>query len=334
MNNLMKAIVNIAPNRLELQNLPLPVPGRGQVRIRTGACGICATDMLMIAGWARTPFPSIPGHEWSGTVDALGEGVSTTLAGRRCVAENALSTGGEVGFEYPGGYGEYFITEAANIYPLPDDFPLATAALMEPLAVSVRGINKLRLDDKSRALVIGDGPIGLLMVMLLRRAGITEIMMVGGRAPRLAIALASGATRILNYHQIEGSLSGAILKAATPAFAGTPAFPLVVEASGSAAAIHASLELARLCGQILVLGDYSGACADFEWNRLLHRELEIIGSNASAGAWPEAVRLAVEGTLPLERLITQRLPAERFAEGVELTRSRRGDVVKVVLEWE
>lgn len=323
----MKAIVNTAPNRLVFQDLPLPKPGPGQVRIRTAACGVCATDILMIAGWERTTFPAIPGHEWSGIVDGVGEGVDKSLIGRRCVAENVLASGGEVGFEVPGGYSEYFITQAANLYPLPDDFCMTTAALIEPLAVSLRGLKKLRLNVKSRVLVIGDGPIGLLMVMLLHRAGMEEIVVIGGRAPRLAIAQESGASQVLNYHQIEGEFARDILHTAGDAFS------LVVEASGSAAAMQASLELTSVCGQILVLGDYSQARADFAWNYLLHRELEIIGSNASAGAWPDAVELAVGHKLPLERLITHRLPAQRYAEGVELTRSRRPDVVKVVLEW-
>jgi 2-desacetyl-2-hydroxyethyl bacteriochlorophyllide A dehydrogenase len=324
----MKAIVNTSTNLLELQELPIPQPGPGQVRIRTGACGICATDLLMIAGWDRTPFPSIPGHEWSGTVDAVGESVSTTLAGRHCVAENVLSNGGEVGFEFPGGYSQYFITEAANVIPLPDNFPMTTAALIEPLAVAVRGVNKLHLKGHKRGLVIGDGPIGLLTLMLLKHAGLDEVIVIGGRSPRLAIAQESGASQIIDYHSIEGDLAAGIKKITQTDF------PIVVEASGAPAAIQASLELAGLCGQVLVLGDYNGAQAGFEWNHLLHRELELIGSNASAGAWLEAVRIAIEGRLPLERLITHRLPINRFAEGVELTRSRRGDVVKVVLEWE
>ena len=82
----MKAIVNTAPGRLEMRELPLPEPLRGEARIRTGACGICATDLVMIDGWERTGFPSIPGHEWSGTVDAVGPGVDEELLGRRCVA--------------------------------------------------------------------------------------------------------------------------------------------------------------------------------------------------------------------------------------------------------
>jgi threonine dehydrogenase-like Zn-dependent dehydrogenase len=67
---------------------------------------------------------------------------------------------------------------------------------------------------------------------------------------------------------------------------------------------------------------------------LLHSELELIGSNASAGAWPEAVRLATEGHLLLQRLITHTLPAARFAEGIELVKGRKPDVIKVVMEWE
>jgi D-arabinose 1-dehydrogenase-like Zn-dependent alcohol dehydrogenase len=93
----MKAIVNTSANRLEMLEYPLPQPGRGQVRVHTGACGICATDMEMIAGWERTQFPVICGHEWAGIVDKAGEGVDESLIWHKCVAENVLTDGGEVG---------------------------------------------------------------------------------------------------------------------------------------------------------------------------------------------------------------------------------------------
>jgi len=83
---MMHAIVNTGPGKLEWQTLPTPEPAAGQVRIRTAACGICATDLQMIAGWERTKFPSIPGHEWSGVVDAIGSGVDVSLVGKPCVA--------------------------------------------------------------------------------------------------------------------------------------------------------------------------------------------------------------------------------------------------------
>ncbi len=323
----MKAIVNTGPGQLVMQDWPLPQPGPGQVRIRTGACGICATDLHMIAGWNRTGFPAIPGHEWAGTVDAVGEGVTPELVGRRCVGENVLADGGEVGFEHPGGYAEYLLTEARQLQLLPADFPLAVATLIEPLAVSVRGKRRLRLEDRSSALIFGDGPIGLLMLILLCEDGVENILMVGGRPERLALALELGVTQTVNYHQVSGDLATAIHKSSDRRY------PNVIEASGSNTAMQASLDSVALCGRILVLGDYGDARAAFRWNDLLHREIELIGSNASAGAWPEAVQQAILNRSSLERLITHRLPVERFAEGIELTRSHQGSLIKAILEW-
>jgi 2-desacetyl-2-hydroxyethyl bacteriochlorophyllide A dehydrogenase len=330
----MKAIVNTGPGQLALQDVPLPEPGAGQVRVRTGACAICATDLAMIAGWARTGFPSIPGHEWAGTVDAVGDGVDPSWIGRRCVAENVLSDGGEVGFEHPGGYGEYLVTEARRLQALPAGFSLAVATLIEPLAVSVRAMHRLRLPGARGqhpapgALVMGDGPIGLLVLVLLRRAGVEDLVLVGGRPGRLALARELGAGETCNYHEAGEDLGAALKQRLGRQFA------YVVEASGSGAAARASLELAALGGRIVIVGDYGDARADFPWNHILHQEIELVGSCASAGAWPEAAALAVVGHIPLARLITHRYPAEQFERAVSLARSHRDDVVKVVLEWD
>lgn len=322
----MRAIVNTAPGKLELQDLPVPEPGPGQVRIRTAACGICATDIEMIAGWDRTGFPSIPGHEWAGLVDAAGSGVDAALEGCRCVAENVLADGGEVGFEHPGGYAEAFLTEAANVQVLPESMDLAAAALIEPLAVCVRAMRRLAPRSLDSALVLGDGPIGLTMVALLARAGVRSIAIVGGRSGRLALAAELGASHTLSYHECADVVSAVRERAGD-------AFPNVIDASGSGQAMWSALELVGAEGKVLVVGDYGHARADFAWNRVLHRELEIIGSNASADAWPEAVRIAGAGDVPLARLVTHRLPATDYEKGMELLRGRCADVVKVVLEW-
>jgi len=323
----VKAIVNTGPGRLKLQDLPTPEPGPGQVRVRTTACGICATDLDMIRGWDRTGFPAIPGHEWSGVVDAVGEGGDASLIGRRCVAENVLADGGEVGFEHPGGYASRLLTEADKLHLLPDDHPLDVAVLIEPLAVSVRALRRLRLEDRSRALIFGDGPVGLLLAALLARERVADIVLVGGRDSRLDTARAVGATRTVNYHAVEGDLAAGV-RAAVGA-----GFPNVLEASGAAAALGAGISLAGRGGRALVVGDYGAARADFRWNEVLHGELEIIGSSASAGAWPEAVRLAVAGELPLGKFVTHRRPAERFEEAMALVRRRASGCIKAVLMW-
>ena len=321
----MRTIVNTGPGRLEMLDLPTPEPLSGQVRIRTCACGVCATDLEMIAGWDRTGFGSIPGHEWSGVVDAVGAGVNADLVGRPCVAENVLEDGGEVGFEHPGGYGQFLVTEARNIQPLPAGFSLSVATLIEPLAVGVRAMSRLRVEDRAGAVVFGDGPIGLIMVMLLRAAGVENVVLVGGRPARLATGRELGAVAAINYHASR-DLAASVEQACGLA-------PNVIEASGSPAAVSTALRVAAPQGKVLVIGDYGHGRADFSWNRLLHRELELIGSNASAGAWPEAVRLATSRAAPIEKLLTHRLPVERFPEAVELVRTRRPGVVKVVMEW-
>jgi len=323
----MKAIVATALNQVELRDWPTPEPGAGEVRIRTAVCGICATDFTMIEGCERSHFPAILGHEWSGVVDQLGEGAPLEIDGKHCVAENVLHDGGEVGFEHPGGYGECFVTEAANVHVIPDDFPLTAAALVEPLAVCVRAMRRLRIEDTRNALVFGDGPVGLIMLPFLKRAGVDDVFMVGGRPGRLDLATELGACQTLNYHEAVGDLADAIRRAS-----GAP-FSNVIEASGSAAALEASLQLAADCAHVLMLGDYGAARAGFEWSHFLQHELELIGSNASAGAWQEAVRSAASGEIPLERLVSHTVAPEDFTTGLDLAKSRQDDVLKVVIDW-
>jgi threonine dehydrogenase-like Zn-dependent dehydrogenase len=324
----MKALVQTAPGTLELINWPQPQPGPGQVRIRTLACGICATDLKMLAGWQRTGFPAIPGHEWSGIIDATGPGVDPGMEGRLCVAENVLLDGGEVGFEHPGGYGEFFLTEARNLYLLPENVPFTTAVLAEPLAVCLRAVNRLELSRVKRALVFGDGPIGLLILLLLRQRGVEEVCMIGGVPERLTLAVELGAAEALRYQAAGENLAVGIRRAVR-----SSEFPCIIEASGSEIAISAALELAGRLGQILVIGDYDNARAGFEWNFLLHRELALLGSNAGAGAWPEAVKLLVEGVFPLERLITHQFPVAEHARAFELVRQRQEGVIKAAFVW-
>lgn len=324
----MKAIVNTGPGSLDLQDLPMPAPGPHQVRIRTSACGICATDLEMINGWDRTSFPAIPGHEWSGTIDAVGANVETSLVGAQCVGSNILDDGGEVGFEHPGGYASHFVTSAKNIHTLPPSYCMATATAIEPLAVTVRALRRLSPEDMNSALIFGDGPIGLLSVLLLRRLGVESLSIVGGRDHRLELAREFGATTTLNYHGIPGNLSDGITDNL-----GT-GFPNIVEATGSDTAIEASLSLVAPQGKVLVIGDFGEHTARFKWNHLLLKELSLIGSNASAGAWEEAVSLATEMEEPLSRLITHTLAATDFNDGVSLVRNKGKGLIKAVLQWE
>jgi threonine dehydrogenase-like Zn-dependent dehydrogenase len=204
MTQTMYAAVNTGPNQVEWRQLAKPRPGPGQVLIRTVACGICATDLEMIAGWERTGFPSIPGHEWSGVVEALGPGIEAGLLGCRCVAQNVWSDGGEVGFEHPGGYGQFFVTQASHVRVLPPSLPMHLAVLIEPLAVCIRGLTRARLKPQDHVLIVGDGTIGLLNLLLLKHDLGRRVAVVGGREHRLAAARALGADLALPHHAWPG----------------------------------------------------------------------------------------------------------------------------------
>ena len=306
--------------------MPTPEPGPGQVRIKTGAVGICATDLQMVAGWERTGFPAIPGHEWSGTVDAVGSDADKSLIGKRCVAENVWTDGLEVGFEHPGGYGEYLITEAANVVPVSESIPFDTLALVEPLAVSVHALNRLGSVSKSAVLIFGDGPIGLMLTSFMAQRGM-QVTTIGGRSNRLEIASEFGAAHVLNYHDFSSDLVREVCNRASQEF------PIVVEASGSGAAMDASLAIVAKRGKVLQVGDYGNSCPTTPWNHFLWREITLISSNASAGAWPEAAKIASEGKLPLDRLITHRISADDFEEGYRIMHDRSSGVIKVVMQW-
>jgi threonine dehydrogenase-like Zn-dependent dehydrogenase len=242
------------------------------------------------------------------------------------VAENILADGGEVGFEHPGGYGACFLTLSRNLHLLPDDFPLRRGVLIEPLAVGVRCLKRLRIEDRSSALILGDGPLGLLMLLLLREAGVGEICQVGGRSGRLKLAAELGAAFTFDLRQAGDSLVERMRHNAPRGFAN------VVEASGSGSGARTALQMAAKGAHVAILGDYAQQRADFSWNTLLHNEIELVGSNASAGGWDEAVRLAMEG-LPLERLVSHVFPIQDFQAAFDLVRSEGEDVVKVVLDW-
>ena len=323
----MKAIVNTGKGRLEMQELALPEPGPEEVRIKTAACAICSTDFTMIDGCVRSHYPAVLGHEWSGIVDKAGKGVDSSLQGKPCVGENILDNRKEVGFELPGAYGEYFITRANKLYILPKSYSLINAALIEPLAVCLRGLKRLRLENRENALIFGDGSIGLLMLILLKRESIKHVIVVGGREARLKPAEQFGAECVVNYHKEKN-----IIKAIR-AKSGISLFHNIVEAAGSSEALESTVKLSAKNAHILLIGDYDKVRTDIPWQNFLHQELELIAGNAGTDFWQDAFNLAVKKRFPLDKLISHIIPSDNFKEAIETARSKKSDAIKVVIEW-
>ncbi|MCK5736640.1 MAG: zinc-binding dehydrogenase, partial [Spirochaetaceae bacterium] len=262
--------------------------------------------------------------------DKIGSGVDSSLEGCTVVGDNIMPDGREVGFELTGGYASHFITRAENLVILPDSVNPAHSTLIEPLAVCLRGFNKVKelflSDIPADVLIFGDGPIGLLQIMLARQAGAGKITVVGGRASRLNLAKSLGADVIVNYRET------ANLTESIRITAETGNWPLIIESSGNPVGLNAAIELGSDDARILILGDYSSEQADFKWNRVLHKELHLIGSNTGTGAWAQAGRLSTE--LKLAPLVTHKFPAADFQAALQTVKDRTSGAVKVVLEWE
>jgi threonine dehydrogenase-like Zn-dependent dehydrogenase len=224
-----------------------------------------------------------------------------------------------------------FTTQARLVHPLPRLLTLKQAALIEPMAVCVRGIRRLRVEDKASALIFGDGVIGLLLLILLVRDGLREVTVVGGRAQRLAKARELGARHVASYHDAADGSSAALAALVRRVVGG--GFANILEASGSSAALEAAFALGAMGGHMLLVGDYAHAQATVPWQRWLHSEYEVMSSNASAGAWPEAVRLAGELTSTLDPLVTHTVAIRDIHRGIELMRGRESGAIRVLIDW-
>ena len=183
--------------------------------------------------------------------------------------------------------------------------------------------------DRSAALISGDGPIGLLMLILLKRAGVEHIALIGGQPRRLALAKEIGATQVINRTELGGGDPIKAIRNATGRL-----FPNVIEASGSGDGMTAALHLVSRGGKVLEVGDYGPATASFKWNLLLHNEIRSESEPTPAPApGREAVRLVTADALPVQRIVTHEFKMAQFSEAFGLARART-QAIKILLHWD
>ena len=164
--------------------------------------------------------------------------------------------------------------------------------------------------------------------MLLKRAGIKKIGLIGGRRERLALAEKFGASFCVNYHDVGEHLLEKIKE-----LEGEEMYTDFIEASGSGHVMDTLFKLASTGSRILTIGDYREELAHFKWEEIVHKELEIIGSNASSEAWEDAVKLVLANDLPIEDIITHSFFIEDFEEAMNVAAKREFKAIKVLLSW-
>jgi 2-desacetyl-2-hydroxyethyl bacteriochlorophyllide A dehydrogenase len=330
-----RALVVPEPGSVGLAVYESLEPGPGEVVARTVFCGLCGSDLELFRGEVDPAFVRYPltlGHEWSGVIEAVGPGVSGLEPGRRCVAEgiipcghcasclrgatNVCETYDEIGFTREGAAGDQLLLPARIVHGLADDVSLVDAALVEPAAVVLTGLEKAQPAEGARVLVVGDGTIGLLAAMLAALWSPSEVVMVGGRAEQESLARSVGVTTFA---------------LAVPADA---AFDFVIEAAGNPAAVETAVGAARRGGTVLLLGlPPSGTTVTFPADLMVNNDLTLVASFGYTSAmWARVVELLNAGRIPLGTLVTHRFPLEAYEEAFEALTAPTGARGKILLQ--
>lgn len=310
----MPAAVITAPGRVEQRELPVPEPGPGQVRIRVHATGVCGTDLHLLHGHFGARFPLVPGHEISGTVDAVGPGVLNVREGDPVTLDPNLYCGQchacqrglfqhcehheALGVTLPGGFAAFTVCPASNVYPA-HGLSLDQAAFAEPLGCVAWGMTRLRPRPGSTALVFGAGAIGLLLMQGLRASGCSRVVMVDPVQDRLDLARTLGAAHALTPHaELTDELRDLF----------PHGFDVTAEATGVPSVVQGLPALTAIGGHVLVFGvapeDATVTISPYE---LFVRDLTVLGSFALNQTVPLALEWLRSGHVNVDPLITHRL---------------------------
>ena len=349
----MRAAVIFGPDDLRVVERPVPQPGRGEVLLRVEAASLCGTDLKIRAGafFPAQPPPGTftPGHEYAGTVAALGDTVDEFRTGDRVVVEahrgcmrcencvrgrytSCLNYGRAdkghraMGMSVNGGFADYVVNHVSTLYRLPDAISFEEAVMITTAGTSMYAIDTMGgLVAGDSIAVIGPGPVGLTAVQLLKSLGAASVILTGTRESRLRLGRELGADLVVDARREDPA--GVVLDAT-----GGVGVHAVLECSGAEEAVDQAIRMCRPGGRIVLVGFFHRpVTADL--NRAVKTGLTIHTIRGEGNrAVGRAVTLAERGLLRTAPLITHRFPLEAIGEAFDTLAERRDGAVKVVLE--
>ncbi len=331
---------------LEVVDLATPVAGAGEVLIRVAACGICGSDVHGYDGTSgrRIP-PVVMGHEAAGTVAGLGPGVSGFAPGDRVTFDSTVFCGrcefcarGEVNLcedrqvvgvscgEYrrPGAFAEFVAVPERIVYRLPEELSFTEAAMLEAVSVALHAVRVAELRGGETALVIGAGMIGLLTLQAARAAGCSRVLVADVDRTRLDLAAGMGAEATLLAGRAE--MAGQVFE-----LTGGRGVDVVFEAVGRQETVATAVDCVRKGGVVTLVGNIAREVS-ISLQKVVTRQIRLQGSCASAGEYPQAMRLVGSGAIRVAPLITAVAPLSDGAEWFRRLHAREPNVIKVVLD--
>jgi L-iditol 2-dehydrogenase len=346
---LMRAGVYRGKGRVVVESVPIPEIGEGEVLFRVAACGICGTDIKKIHHGFVAP-PQILGHELAGTVVKVGRGVKKFKPGDRVVSFHHIPCGAcfycerklfsqcagykkvglTAGFDpNGGGFAEYvrampWIVERGML-ALPADVTFEDATFVEPVNTCLKAVRKARVAPGETVLVIGQGPFGLLLMMLAKYEG-ARVFSSDPMAGRRAASERFGAEKSFD------PAAASLLEEMRRETSGRGADAVLV-AVPNPSLVGEALALARPGGRVLLFAYNDPVMkVEFPVSAVGVEEKEILGSySASVEDQEESAALVFERRLPVRELISHRFPLERIADALELAARPADNTLKVVI---
>jgi (R,R)-butanediol dehydrogenase / meso-butanediol dehydrogenase / diacetyl reductase len=336
----VRAAAYVGDGTIRVEERELEAPGPGQVRIDVAFVGICGTDLHIKHGAmdTRVTLPAVIGHEMSGTVAAVGDGVAdwrpgdrvTVMPLRWCGSCAACRAGHRhvcqqlvfVGIDAPGALQQSWTVDEELLVRLPEGLPLDHAALAEPLAVAVHDVRRADLRAGERALVVGGGPIGLL-IAAVAAAGGADVIVSEPNPFRRRLAQSLGLDAL--DPQAEDVL------ARVDAWTGGAGADLAFEVSGSGAGLRAATHALRVRGRLVLVAIHSQP-VPVDLFRVFWRELHLCGARVyEREDFERAVELLVGGAIPAASMISAVEPIARAPEAFALLEDGAG-VMKVLID--
>jgi 2-desacetyl-2-hydroxyethyl bacteriochlorophyllide A dehydrogenase len=325
-----------APGRLFVVPTDPPQPGPGEALIRVAWAGICGSDVDLVVGRRPAPYvryPIVPGHEWSGTVEAVGDQVDTGLVGRAVVGEGFRSCQvcaacrrgeptvceapyDETGFTQDGAWADYLSIPTRLLHVLPDGGDRRAAAVIEPAACAAEACLRAATQPDERVAVVGGGTLGLLATQLLRADRPAELVVIDPIATRARLAESCGATAFVAPDKAD-LLSGR--------------FDVVIEAAGATGSAKLATWLSRRGGRVVLMGipDHHDHLST---RQIVTKQLTVTTVfGAPPRAWVHAVGAFANGVLDPSVLITHEFVLEDAEAALRTLTDRDSGAVKVLL---
>ncbi|MFI5907636.1 zinc-dependent dehydrogenase [Dactylosporangium sp. NPDC051541] len=345
----MRVVRFHAPGDVRIEDAPEPAPGPGDVKIRVRACSTCGTDVKILNfGHHHIVPPRVMGHEIAGEVVEVGADVTGWQAGDRVQVIAAIPCGtcGEcrrgrmtvcpnqvsMGYHFDGGFAEYMIVppnvlNVDGLNRIPEGLSFAEASVAEPLACVLNGQNLAGVGAGDDVVVMGSGPIGCLHVRLARARGAARVFLVDLNRERLDLAA--------DLVQPDAAICGAEVDVVDTVMKLTEGrgADVVITAAAAGAAQEQAVQMTARQGRISFFGGLpkDKPIIALDSNLVHYRELTIVGANGSSPAHnKEALRLIADGAVPVNDLITHRLPLQDALDAFGIV--ARGEAIKVTIE--